>query len=71
MTKREQQWQENYNLLKEYVTEHHQFPNKKKMDKRALLNWWKYNKKRIKEGKIEPDKKRLLMELSDMRDIHL
>lgn len=71
MTNNEQKWFEKYKLLKEYVREHHQFPDKKKVDNRNLLNWWKYNKKRIKEGNIEEDKRILLEELSNMRDIHL
>ena len=67
----EEKWMEHYSLLKKYVSEHGHLPDKKKVENRGLLNWWKYNKKRIKEGKMEPDKKRLLMELSDMRDVHL
>ncbi len=70
MTSSEQKWFEKYELLKEYVKIHHQFPDKKKVENRSLLNWWKYNKKRIKEGKVKDDKLILLEELSNMRDIH-
>ena len=41
-------WQDNYDALCAYVKEHHQFPDKKKEESRGLLNWWKYNKKRMK-----------------------
>ena len=64
----EQRWQENYDQLMAYVLEHHQLPNKKKSEKRGLLNWWKYNKKRIKQGKMDQRRIEMLQKLSDMRD---
>lgn len=42
MTKNEKKWAENYELLKEYIAEHRQLPDKKKVEHRSLLNWWKY-----------------------------
>lgn len=71
MTKREANWQESYKELLAYVEEHGQLPNKKKSDKRGLLNWWKYNKKLMKTGKLDDEHKRLLIELSDKRRVHL
>lgn len=69
MTKNEHNWLANYNELKEYISVHHHLPDKKKVENRGLLNWWKYNKKRIKLGKIDDEKIALLQELSDMRDM--
>lgn len=68
-TKNEQKWQENYAQLKRYIEEHRHLPDKKKVEFRALLNWWKYNKKLIKQGKLDKDRMMLLQELSDMRDL--
>ena len=68
-TKNEQKWQENYVQLKRYIEEHRHLPDKKKVEFRALLNWWKYNKKLIKQGKLDKDRMMLLQELSDMRDL--
>lgn len=65
----EQRWMEHYELLKAYIAEHHQLPDKKKVENRGLLNWWKYNKKRVRQGLLAPDKVSLLMELSRMRDV--
>ena len=64
----EHNWRKNYNALKKYVATHGQFPDKKKVENRGLLNWWKYNKKRRKLGKIDADKVALLHALSCMRD---
>ena len=68
-TNNEQKWQENYAQLKRYIEEHRHLPDKKKVEFRALLNWWKYNKKLIKQGKLDKDRMMLLQELSDMRDL--
>ncbi|MGN0067404.1 MAG: helicase associated domain-containing protein [Bacteroides sp.] len=68
-TKNEQKWQENYVQLKRYIEERRHLPDKKKVEYRGLLNWWKYNKKLIKQGKLDKDRMMLLQELSDMRDL--
>lgn len=39
MTKNEENWQRNYLQLKEFVKIHGSLPNKKKVEKRGLLNW--------------------------------
>lgn len=39
MTKNEKKWAENCELLKEYIAEHRQLPDKKKVEHRSLLNW--------------------------------
>ena len=63
----EEKWMEHYSLLKKYVSEHGHLPDKKKVENRGLLNWWKYNKKRAKQGLLPPDRLALLKTLSDMR----
>lgn len=67
---REETWNKKYQALKAYVEEYKQFPDKKKVENRALLNWWKYNKKRMKQGAMTEEKQALLIELSSMRTVH-
>lgn len=69
MTKREENWLNRYEALKNYIEEHKQLPDKKKVENRGLLNWWKYNKKCMKQGTLDDDKVRMLTELSNMRNI--
>ena len=66
-SKNEAKWMEHYNSLREYIALHGHLPDKKKVENRGLLNWWKYNKKCIKSGKLDDEKLRLLQNLSDMR----
>lgn len=68
-TVNETKWLAKYLLLKEYVEQHHQLPDKKKVENRGLLNWWKYNKKLAKQGKLSEEKLRMLQDLSDSRII--
>lgn len=68
--KREANWYRNYQELKTYIEQHGQLPDKKKVENRGLLNWWKYNMKMVKQGKMEPEKERLLAELGQMRLVH-
>ena len=60
-------WQQNYDLLKAYIAEHHQLPDKKKVENRGLLNWWKYNKKLIKQGRLPHEHLLMLQQLNEMR----
>lgn len=68
-TVNETKWLAKYLQLKEYVEQHHQLPDKKKVENRGLLNWWKYNKKLAKQGKLSEGKLRMLQDLSDSRII--
>ena len=65
----EAKWLAKYQQLKDYVEQHRQLPDKKKVENRGLLNWWKYNKKLAKLGKLSEEKLRMLQELSDSRII--
>lgn len=67
-TRNELRWQENYELLKAYILEHHHLPDKKKVENRGLLNWWKYNRRLMKQGRLEAERERLLVALGEMRD---
>lgn len=68
MSKSEQNWLNNYELMKAYIAKHHHLPNKRKVENRGLLNWWKYNQKLIRQGKLDDKRISMLQTLSDMRD---
>ena len=67
--KNDLRWQQKYEQLKAYIIAHRHLPDKKKVENRGVLNWWKYNKKQIKQGKISAERHQLLIELSDMREL--
>ena len=65
--KNETRWLENYEQLKLFIQEHGHLPNKKKVESRGLLNWWKYNQKLIRRGALDEERCQMLQRLSDMR----
>lgn len=68
MNKRDLKWQENYERLKDYVVKYRHLPNKKKAENRGLLNWWKYNKKMVRLGRMDAERVVLLEELNQLRE---
>lgn len=63
----EESWHQNFEMLKAYVDEHHHLPDKKKIENRGLLWWAKAQRKKIKLGALEEDKRRLFEELMESR----
>lgn len=60
-------WRENFEALKRYVLERGHLPDKHVVENRALLNWAKYNRKKIKAGTLDADKVQLFEELLALR----
>lgn len=56
MGKSEDKWNANYDALKAFVETYRHLPNKKKVENRGLLNWWKYNQRLIKQGKLAEER---------------
>ena len=46
-----------------------QLPGKRRVENRGLLNWWKYNRKLILQGKLDEERVQMLDELGQMRDM--
>ena len=67
MTEKDAVWWKNYEALKRYVLERGHLPDKHVVENRALLNWAKYNRKKIKAGTLETDKVQLFEELLALR----
>lgn len=61
----EERWNAFISELREYVIEHHHFPNKHNY----LLNTIKYTRKKIKEGTLEDWKVAQFSEIEGMRDM--
>ena len=66
-TKNEEKWLSHYKALRCYLEANHQLPDKKKVENRGLLNWWKYNKKLLKAGQLTEERLELLRQLNALR----
>ena len=52
-------WYQNYEALKAYIQERGHLPDKHVVENRALLSWAKYQRKKIKAGKLDTEKQAL------------
>ena len=68
MTKSDEKWLHNFECLKAYIDEHHHLPPKSATDGKWMLNFAKYTRKTIKEGKGEEWKKMVFEGLMATRD---
>ena len=59
----EPNWYQNYEALKAYILERGHLPDKHVVENRALLSWAKYQRKKIKEGTLDADKRELFESL--------
>ena len=65
---RERMWLARFAKMEAYINEHHHLPDKKKKDHMDLVNWWKYNVRLAKRGKLSEARLQKLKALSESRD---
>lgn len=66
--KNDEKWMANYEALKAYIDEHHHLPPKNApIGAKYLLNWMKYQRKRIKAGLINVEQRDMIDALLESR----
>ena len=64
----EERWKYAYESLKAYISEHGHLPSKRPdQNGKWMLNWAKFQRKKIKEGSLDEEKVRSFLELMAMR----
>ena len=58
-SKNDAKWHQNYEALKVYILQRGHLPDKHVVENRALLSWTKYQRKKIKEGTLDAEKREL------------
>ena len=58
-SKNDAKWHQNFEALKAYIQERGHLPDKHVVENRALLSWAKYQRKKIKEGTLDAEKRAL------------
>ena len=58
-SKTDSNWYRNYEALKAYILQRGHLPDKHVVENRALLSWEKYQRKKIKEGTLEEEKREM------------
>lgn len=62
-------WYQNYETLKADILERGHLPDKHVVENRALLSWAKYQRKKIKDGTLDNEKRELFESLLATRSI--
>lgn len=58
-SKTDSNWYRNYDALKAYILQRGHLPDKHVVENRAVLFWAKYQRKKIKEGTLDEEKREL------------
>lgn len=53
-TSQEDRWEQNLATVKQFIEEHKSLPSKYRIEEHRMLNWIKYNRKLIAQGKLLP-----------------
>lgn len=61
--KQDERWQRQYELLMEFMTTRRRRPSKHRIEEHLMLNWVKYNKKRMAKGELTPDRQKKFLQL--------
>ena len=61
--KTDSNWYRNYEALKVYILQRGNLPDKHVVENRALLSWVKYQRKKIKEGRLDEEKREMFESL--------
>ena len=66
-SKTDSNWYRNYDALKAYILQRGHLPDKHVVENRALLSWAKYQRKKIKDGTLDEDKREMFESLLTAR----
>ena len=54
--KQDESWEKNYNTVMRFMLVHKRRSSKHRVEDHKMLNWIKYNKKRLAKGLLSPDR---------------
>ncbi|MGN0222354.1 MAG: hypothetical protein ACI4BA_09610 [Prevotella sp.] len=69
--KREDKWFDCYEMISAFVKKNHRGPSRHRLEEHQMLNWMKYNRKRLNCDKLSEDEKVCFLRLMDLiRSFH-
>ena len=54
----ERRWELNFDTIKQFIKTNKCLPSKYRIEEHQMLNWIKYNKKLIAQGKLAPERQK-------------
>ena len=62
----EERWEQNLEAVRQFVEEKKCIPSKHRVEDHRMLNWLKYNRKLITQGKLSPERQKKFEQLLTM-----
>ena len=54
---RNEKWEAQYAIVWTFVEKHHRAPSRHRLEEHDMLNWLKYNRKRLNKGELDEYRK--------------
>ncbi|MDE5739681.1 MAG: helicase associated domain-containing protein [Bacteroidaceae bacterium] len=67
----DESWEKNYHAFLNFMTEQKKRPSKHRTAEHPMLNWLKYQKKRMAQGKMKPERIDRFKQLLEVADQYL
>lgn len=61
-----EQWDMQFKLIWDFVTENHRGPSRHRVEEHKMLNWMKYNRKKLNRNEFDPVRKEKMLALKAM-----
>ena len=68
---RDELWEQNYNACLDFLTKNKKRPSKHRMEEHQMLNWIKYQKKRLAQEKMQPHRRERFKQLLELSENYL
>ena len=64
--KREEKWLDCYEMIFAFVKKNHRGPSRHRLEEHQMLNWMKYNRKRLNNNKLSEEEKVCFLKLIEL-----
>ncbi|MBR1491839.1 MAG: hypothetical protein IJ610_03705 [Bacteroidaceae bacterium] len=64
-------WEQNYRTFIDFMTTQNRRPSKHRLEEHQMLNWLKYQKKSLAQGKLKPERIEKFLKLLEIAGLYL
>lgn len=64
-------WEQNYRTFIDFMTTQKRRPSKHRLEEHQMLNWLKYQKKSLAQGKLKPERIEKFLKLLEIAGLYL
>lgn len=64
-------WEQNYSSIMTFMMNEKKLPSKHRKEEHQMLNWMKYQRKRLSQGKFKPERIEKFLKLLEIAGLYL